>query len=65
MESAMSRRIEDLTELDVATSVSICKGIGERLRQTVIVDRGAFPPRLQNLIEELHRQETKPDYRSN
>lgn len=46
-------------DVDHATSTSICKAIGERLTQH-LGPESPLPSRLQQLIDELHRQESSP-----
>jgi hypothetical protein len=61
----MPHQTDDLEQMDGATSMAVCKGIGERLRQTLTVDAARFPPRLQNLLDELQRRENDISPRSN
>jgi hypothetical protein len=46
-------------ELDRPTSLSICRAIGERLRQNLRPEHSELPSGLRNLIEELQRQERR------
>ncbi len=59
LEPAMSRRADDLKQMDGATSGAVCRGIGESLRQTLTVDSATIPSRLQNLLDELQRRENE------
>ena len=61
----MSNRSDDLSQMDGATSVAVCKGIGERLRQTLATETSTVPPRLQDLLDKLRRQDNDPPVRSN
>lgn len=53
----MSRHSDDLRQMDGATSVAVCKGIGERLRQTLAAESATVPARLQDLLDEMRRRE--------
>lgn len=44
-------------EIDRLTSLTICRAIGERLRQNLRPEDTELPSGLQNLVEELRRQE--------
>jgi hypothetical protein len=39
--------------IDSATSATICKAIGGRLRQNLAPEPSGLPPRLQHLLEQL------------
>jgi hypothetical protein len=43
--------------IDHVTSRSICKAIGERLRNTMDPEQSELPSRLQHLMDELRRQD--------
>jgi len=53
----MSRWLDDPKQMDGTTSAVVCKAIGKGLRQTLSVDVVMFPARLQNLLDELRRQD--------
>ncbi len=61
----MSMYDNDLNQMDGATSFAICKDIGERLRLTLPPEASKFPPRLQDLLEELHRRDNEGGKPSN
>lgn len=44
-------------ELDAATSASVREGIGERLRDSLPVQRFDVPSHLQNLLDEMKKRE--------
>jgi hypothetical protein len=46
--------------IDVATSVSICRAVGERLRQKFVPDRSGLPPHLQHLLDQLRLHDSHP-----
>ena len=46
-------------ELDRPTTLSICRAIGERLRQNLHPEQSELPSVLRNLMEELRRQERR------
>jgi hypothetical protein len=46
-------------EIDRRTSLSICRAIGERLRQSLRPEDSELPSGLRNLIEELRRQDRR------
>jgi hypothetical protein len=59
-EPAMSDRINESSEqMDRATSRSICRGVGERLRQDLRPESSELPSHLQCLIDELQRQDRR------
>ncbi|WP_315832357.1 hypothetical protein [Bradyrhizobium prioriisuperbiae] len=60
----MSSRSDDRTLMDGATSVAVCKGIGERLRQTLAAETSTVPSRLQDLLDEMQRRENEGALRS-
>jgi hypothetical protein len=45
------------TQMDRATSTSICRAIGERLRQNLTPEPVGLPDRLQHLMEALRMQD--------
>jgi hypothetical protein len=54
----MSNRLnESSEELDGATSRSICRAVGERLRQDLRPENSELPSHLRCLMDELRRQE--------
>jgi hypothetical protein len=54
----MSRRVQDLSQMDGATSAAVRRAIGERLRQTLHVNADDdVPPLLQTLLKELQRHD--------
>jgi hypothetical protein len=53
----MSPCVDDLKQMDGATSIAVCEAIGENLRRTVTIDPAALPLRLQNLVNEMRRRE--------
>jgi len=56
--SAMSDRINESSErIDGATSRSICRGVGERLRQDLRHENSELPSHLRYLMDELERQD--------
>jgi len=44
-------------EIDRPTSRSICRAIGERLRQNLRPEESELPSGLRNLLDELRRQD--------
>jgi hypothetical protein len=57
-EPAMSNRINDSSEqLDRATSRTISRAVGERLRQDFRPENSALPSQLEKLMDELRRQD--------
>jgi hypothetical protein len=59
-EPAMSNRVNESSEqIDQATSRSICRGIGERLRQNLRPEASELPTHLQHLMDELQRQDRR------
>ena len=48
------------TLLDHSTSLAVCNGIGERLRDVMRPGAGHLPPRLQQLMEELQQIDDSP-----
>jgi hypothetical protein len=57
-EPAMSDRINESSEqIDRATSRSICRGVGERLRQDLRPENSELPSHLRQLMDELQRQD--------
>lgn len=57
-EQAMQNRItEHNRRIDRATSASIRHAIGERLRQNMRTDDTSLPSHLQNLLDEMERQD--------
>ena len=59
-EPAMSNRINESSEqMDRATSRSICRGVGERLQQDLRPEASELPSHLQQLMDELQRQDRR------
>jgi hypothetical protein len=56
-EPAMSNRINESSEMDRATSRSICRAVGERLQQDFRPENSALPSQLEKLMDELRRQD--------
>lgn len=54
------RNLNSHESIDRATSTSICKAIGERLRQNMAPESSDLPPALQRLLEEMDRQDSDP-----
>jgi hypothetical protein len=46
-------------EIDRPTSRSICRAIGERLRQNLRPENSELPSGLRNLMDELRRQDSR------
>jgi hypothetical protein len=45
-------------QIDRATSTTICKAIGDRLRQNLAPDAAGLPPHLQHLVDKLRLQDS-------
>lgn len=59
-EPAMPDRINESSEqIDRATSRSICRGVGERLRQDLRPENSELPSHLRHLMDELQRQDRR------
>jgi len=58
-ELAMTAINESAEEIDRPTSLSICRAIGERLRQNLRPEDSELPSGLRDLVEELRRQERR------
>ena len=58
-EPAMDRINESSEQIDRATSRSICRGVGERLRQDLRPENSELPSHLRHLINELQRQDRR------
>jgi hypothetical protein len=59
-EPTMSNRINESSEqIDRATSRSICRGVGERLRQDLRPENSELPSYLRHLMDELQRQDRR------
>ena len=59
-EPAMPNRINESSEqIDRATSRSICRGVGERLRQDLRPENSELPSHLRHLMDELQRQDRR------
>jgi hypothetical protein len=55
--SMSNREIDRYEQVDRTTSATICKAIGERLRQHLVPEPSGLPPRLQHLMDELRSQD--------
>jgi hypothetical protein len=58
-EPAMDRINESSEQIDPATSRSICRGVGERLRQDLRPENSELPSHLRHLMDELQRQDRR------
>ena len=58
-EPAMDRIYESSEQIDRATSRSICRGVGERLRQDLRPEKSELPSHLQHLMDQLQRQDRR------
>jgi hypothetical protein len=58
-EPAMDRINESSGQIDRATSRSICRGIGERLREDIRPETSELPIHLQHLMDELRQQDRR------
>ncbi len=47
-------------QMDHSTSLAVCNGIGERLRDLMRPGAGHLPPRLQQLMDQLQRIDDAP-----
>jgi hypothetical protein len=54
-----NREIDRHEPIDRATSTTICKAIGDRLRQNLVPERSGLPPHLQLLLDELRLQDSQ------
>jgi hypothetical protein len=59
VEPAMDRINESSEQIDRATSRSICRGVGERLRQDLRPENSELPTHLRHLMDELRRQDRR------
>jgi hypothetical protein len=59
VEPAMDRINESSEHIDRATSRSICRGVGERLRQDLRPENSELPAHLRHLMDELQRQDRR------
>ncbi len=50
----------DEVQMDHSTSLAVCNGIGERLRDLMRPGAGHLPPRLQQLMDQLQRIDDAP-----
>jgi hypothetical protein len=46
--------------IDASTSKSICRAIGDRLRQNLAPEASGLPPHLQQLLDQLRSREGRP-----
>jgi hypothetical protein len=53
------RDIDRSVQIDRATSTTICKVIGDRLRQNLTSEPADLPPDLQYLLDELRLQDVQ------
>jgi hypothetical protein len=58
-EPAMDRINESSEQIDRATSLSICRGVGARLRQDLRPETSELPSHLRHLMDELQRQDRR------
>jgi hypothetical protein len=58
-EPAMDRINESSEQIDRATSRSICRGVGERLRQDLRPENSELPSYLRHLMDELQRRDRR------
>ncbi len=59
-EPAMSSQINESSEqMDRATSRSICRAVGERLRQDLRPENSELPSPLRQLMDELQQQDRR------
>jgi hypothetical protein len=54
-----NRDIDRYEQIDRATSTTICKAIGDRLRQNLAPEPAGLPPQLQQLLEQLRLQDSQ------
>ena len=59
VEPAMDQINESSEQIDRATSRSICRGVGERLRQDLRPENSELPSHLRHLMDELRRQDRR------
>jgi hypothetical protein len=59
VEPAMDRINESSEQIDRATSRSICRGVGERLRQDLRPENSELPSHLRHLMDELRQQDRR------
>jgi len=52
--------IDRYEQIDRATSTTICKAIGERLRQNLGPEPSSLPPYLKHLLDELRLRDSQP-----
>jgi hypothetical protein len=52
-----------ITDIDYKTSRSICDAVGERLQQNLRPDLSRLSPHLQDLLDQMRRQEIEGDRR--
>jgi hypothetical protein len=55
----MDRINESSEQIDRATSRSISRGVGERLRQDLRPENSELPSHLRHLMDELQRQDRR------
>jgi hypothetical protein len=54
-----NRDVDRHEQIDRATSTTICKAIGDRLRQSLAPEPAGLPPHLQHLLDELRSQDSQ------
>jgi hypothetical protein len=63
-EPDMPNRDTDTTDryqpIDGATSATICKAIGDRLRQSLVPELSSLPPHLEHLLDRLRLLDGHP-----
>ena len=61
----MNSRITNTSDqIDRATSRSICDAVGDRLQQSLRPEASRLSPHLQDLMDELRKQDSKAHSRS-
>jgi hypothetical protein len=58
------REIDREAQIDRATSTTVCKAIGERLRKNLAPETSGLPRHLQQLMDELQSQDGQSRRRS-
>jgi hypothetical protein len=53
------REIDRHEQIDRATSTTICRAIGDRLRQNLAPEPSGLPAHLQHLLDELRLQDAQ------
>lgn len=60
MKPSIAQHTDDEVQMDHSTSLAVCNGIGERLRDIMRPGAGHLPPRLQQLMDQLQRIDDAP-----